>query len=147
MTAAFALAFWMWAQQHATVTVGGPCWHDSAIQIATTSNGEDVACANAECAKVCYLPLIGTWVRLVTNDDIQLSAATQNPIDVPAVVNECNPNEAGRIFEDGDVYCFVITRGMVTVPGRKLPVYTCADPSRILLHSEDGKYWCHKVQP
>jgi hypothetical protein len=25
--------------------------------------------------------------------------------------------------------------------------YTCADKSRVVLTSEDGKHWCHKVQP
>jgi hypothetical protein len=30
---------------------------------------------------------------------------------------------------------------------RLLKRWTCADKSRILLHSENGKHWCHLVQP
>jgi hypothetical protein len=31
--------------------------------------------------------------------------------------------------------------------GITMPLWRCADKSRILLTAEDGKKWCHKVQP
>lgn len=59
------------------------------------------------------------------------------PADVPAVqvtdgssyVAPCSPRDP-----DSYPYCAV-------------PRWKCEDSSRILLTSEDGKHWCHKVEP
>jgi hypothetical protein len=67
---------------------------------------------------------------------------TAEPIDVPAVQTKCDPTaeenspEMDACFSGEWPYFF---------PDRI--VVTCADKSRILLTAEDGKQWCHKVQP
>lgn len=61
-------------------------------------------------------------------------------VDLPAVlgfdgVKDCTPCENGWF---GGIRCKAICAP---------DVYSCADKFRILLTSEDGKHWCHKVQP
>lgn len=55
------------------------------------------------------------------------------PIDVPAIQTD---QPCGRMYPSGHMMVCEATHG-----------WSCADKSRILLTSEDGKRWCHKVSP
>lgn len=50
----------------------------------------------------------------------------------------------GSSVGDGPAY---YTPGMPCCHMEDSSKFECADKSRILLHSEDGKAWCHRVQP
>lgn len=61
-------------------------------------------------------------------------------IDVPAIVGHRLLHVKGQSFVCGQDMCFASKDEYEEYP-------TCSDRSRVILHSEDGHVWCHKVQP
>jgi hypothetical protein len=73
--------------------------------------------------------------------NLKTKTAEPEPMDVPAIEDkpflmhakgDCWGEGMQAVCADHDIF---------------KPTYTCADKSRILLTAEDGKKWCHKVQP
>jgi hypothetical protein len=82
------------------------------------------------------------------SDAIECNPST--PIDVPAVRLKDTTSTSGDLPDPafGKKFC----EDMGGTMRDRQCVYTwrhwsCADKTRILLTSEDGKHWCHKVQP
>ena len=109
------------------------------------------------------MPMEECWMPWITCPTSATVVATQHcyadghcdppenytePIDVPAIEEQ---HESGAYI----VPCSDETpserderqkAGVSCTKPSYYTVTTCADKSRILLHSEDGHYWCHKVQ-
>lgn len=72
--------------------------------------------------------------ELVTWDSITTTPILTEPVDVPAIRSSVD-----------EVFCNAMMGYSCTFTARDK--WSCADKSSILLTSEDGKHWCHKVQP
>jgi hypothetical protein len=74
-------------------------------------------------------------------------ALDPEPIDVPAIQDTRQVRDDPRYQLDCGLAETLNLKGLMATCLETIQFSTCADKSRVLLTSESGKKWCHKIQP
>lgn len=87
-------------------------------------------------ALITAVMMMAMWQQVMTPDSC-LDPLCKQPIDVPAITKPRLVHKAGELWSCGQDLC-------QAGKNQYEKIWTCADKSRVLLTSEDGKKHCIK---